>query len=180
MGYDHTGLFGLWKKKKKEQLCLINVFLRTKHFSDMEKRANIYSGLMKVRRDSRMTIHPLFRPSSFSKVCAEIWKKTLHCALPIPQSKCAKGGDFVHWGGRRSSRPSRLLYFSECQRHLNATWHFHLRQQPLICDQNSACSFSQCIFSLCRVIYFHNSVALKIPWVGVVWVVLRWVPPCTL
>lgn len=68
MGYDHSRLLGLWKIK--EQLCLINVVLRRKHIFDTERRANVYSGLMKVRRDSRMTIHPVFRPSSFSKVCA--------------------------------------------------------------------------------------------------------------
>lgn len=96
MGYDHSGL---WKKKKKEQLHLINVFLKTKVFFDLEQRANVYSGLMKVRRDTRMIIHPLFRPSSFPKACAEIWMKNFQCALPVAQNKCAKGGWF--WWGEK-------------------------------------------------------------------------------
>lgn len=65
VGYDHSRLLGLWGEKT-EQLCLINVFLRSKHLFDMEQRANVDLGLMKVRRDSGMTTHPLFRPRSFS------------------------------------------------------------------------------------------------------------------
>lgn len=170
-----------WFMKKKRAIMSHQCLFKDQTLFDMEQRANVYSGLMKVRRDTRMTIHPLFRPSSFSKVCAEIWKKSLHCALPIAQSRCAKGEWFCtlgRWEGHQGQVGSHISVNVEDI--WMPTWHFHLRQQPLICNQDSVCYSSQCIFSLCRVICFHNSVALKIPQVGIVWVVLGWVLPCTL
>lgn len=110
-----------------------------------------------------------------------IWKKSLHCVPPIAQSKCAKGGcscTLGRWEGHQGQVGSHISV--NVKDIWMPAWHFHLWLQPLIRDQDGVCSFSQCIFSLCRVIYFHNSVASKIPWVGIVWVVLGWVPPCTL
>lgn len=117
---------------------------------------------MKVRRDTRMTTHLLFRPSSFSKVCAEIWKKNFHCGLTIAQNKCAKGCWFCtleRWEGHQRQMGSHISV--NVKDIVMPIWHFHLRQQPSLRDQDGVCSFSQCIFSLRRVTYFHNSVALK-------------------
>lgn len=102
---------------------------------------------MKVGRHSRITTHLLFRPNSFSKVCVE----TPHLKEVSPLCLLHKVNGRYVGEGRRSSRTSRVLYFIECQRHLDA--YLTVSFETISLDSRSGgclLCLSQCLFTLCE------------------------------
>lgn len=177
MGYDHSRLLGLGKKSN----YISSTFLKGPNILLIWNKDQVFTQDWWRWGDAlEWALIHYSGPVPFLNCVLKspIWKKSVHCAPPIAQSKCAKGGcscTLGRWEGHQGQVGSHIPV--NVRDIWMPAWHFIWDNSPSRFEnQDGACSFSQCIFSLCRVIYFHNSVVSKIPWVGIVWVVLGWVP----
>lgn len=102
MGYDHSRLHGLWKKK--EQLCLINVFLRTKHYLIWSKEQMFTQDWWRWGETLEWPFIHYSGPVPFLKCVLKFERKVSTVLCLLHKVDVQKVSDFVHWGGEKVIR----------------------------------------------------------------------------